>query len=277
MQTPGNEKQVGKGIASSKATRHNIWITSKLWNEHHRPDKVHEAVRATLSDLGVDYLDLYLMHWPVAFVPHDDNGGGAEDKIDKNTSILQTWRAMEELVRLGLTRHIGISNFARRDVEKLLKDAEIKPYAHEFETHPYLQQQGFVDWHADIGVKVIAYSPLGNTNPTYDGHKPDLGPLLEDPFWVEIAGEKGCSVAQAVLGWGLERGTVVIPKSVHRGYIKQNLGALEVEFGRGEMGKIAAADKKMRFNDPGKGWGIKLFRDLDDPTKLDGDEDLGEL
>jgi len=272
----GNEKQVGKGIASSKVARHDIWITSKLWNEHHRPYKVHEAIRATLSDLGVDYLDLYLMHWPVAFVPDDSSSSGGTEKIDKHTSILQTWRAMEELVRLGLTRHIGISNFARADVERLLRDAEIRPYAHEFETHPYLQQQDFVDWHEDIGVKVIAYSPLANTNPTYDGHKP-VAPILDDLFWVKIADEKDCSVAQAVLGWGLERGTVVIPKSVHKDYIKQNLGALEVEFGKKEMKKIAMADKKTRFNDPGKGWGIKLFRDLDDPTELDDDDDLSEL
>ncbi|KAH7035534.1 aldo/keto reductase [Microdochium trichocladiopsis] len=267
----GNEREVGKGITRSKVHRSDIWVTSKLWNADHRPDRVHEAIGKTISDLGVRYLDLYLMHWPVAFVP-----GGSGTELDNKTSILTTWRAMEDAVRAGLTRHIGISNFARADVEALLKEAKIKPYAHEFETHPYLQQQHFVDFHSDNGIKVIAYSPLANTNPTYDGNKP-VAPIFEDPIWRDMAERKNCTVAQAVLGWGLQRGTVVIPKSVHKEYIKENLNARRVDFTEEEMQEIAAADKKVRFNDPGKGWGVRLFADLDDPTRLDGDEEVSEL
>lgn len=258
-----NEDQTGKGIAASGVAREDIWVTSKLWNEHHRPDKATEAIKKSISDLGVEYLDLYLIHWPVAFIP------GEGTKLDKETSIFDTWRALENLVRANLTRHIGISNFAKKDVEAILDMCTICPYAHELETHPYLQQQDFVDFHKEVGIKVIAYSPLANTNPTY--HK-DIKPLLEDPFWKELASKKNATVAQTVLAWGIQRGTIVIPKSVHEKYIEENLGALKINFTGEEMKAIRAQDKKVRMNNPGKGWGVKLFADLDDPTKLDGEK-----
>ncbi|KAL7629142.1 hypothetical protein AAE478_000661 [Parahypoxylon ruwenzoriense] len=262
-----NEKYTGQGIAAANVAREDIWVTSKLWNEHHRPDQATAAISKSISDLGVGYLDLYLMHWPVAFVP------GEGTKLDKKTSITDTWRTMENLVRADLTRRIGISNFAKKDVEAIMDMCTICPYAHEFETHPYLQQQDFVDFHKDIGVKVIAYSPLANTNPTYDS---GLEPILEDPFWKDLASRKNATVAQTILAWNLQRGNVVIPKSVHEKYIKENIGALEISFTDDEMKTIRGQDKKTRMNDPGKRWGVKLFADLDDPTKLDEKED-GEL
>ncbi|RYP57469.1 hypothetical protein DL769_009453 [Monosporascus sp. CRB-8-3] len=272
-----NEDETGKGIAAANVSREDIWVTSKLWNEHHRPDearareyppmhfyprthKATKAIKKSISDLGVGYLDLYLIHWPVAFVP------GKGTKLDKEVTIVDTWRAMENLVRANLTRYIGISNFAKRDVQTILDICTICPYAHEFETHPYLQQQDFVDFHKEIGMKVIAYSPLANTNPTFDS---DLKPVLEDPFWKDLAKKKDATVAQTVLAWGIQRGTIVIPKSVHEKYIKENQGALKIEFTEGEMGEVAKQDKKVRMNDPGKSWGVKLFADLDDPTDLD--------
>ncbi|KAH9883599.1 Aldo/keto reductase [Xylariomycetidae sp. FL2044] len=262
-----NEDQTGKGIEAAKPARKDIWVTSKLWNSDHRPDEVTAAISKSISDLGVGYLDLYLMHWPVAFVPDEGN------KLDEETTILDTWRAMENLVRANLTRHIGISNFAKKDVEAIMDMCVICPYAHEFETHPYLQQQEFVDFHREIGVKVIAYSPLANTNPTY--HK-DVKPIMEDAFWKGVAEKKNATVAQAVLGWGLQRGTIVIPKSVHEKYIEENQGALDITYTDEEMAAIGKEDKKVRMNNPGKSWGVKLFADLDDPTKLeDADEDTG--
>ncbi|KAI1805955.1 putative dihydrodiol dehydrogenase [Daldinia bambusicola] len=263
-----NEDQTGKGIASAKVPRDDIWVTSKLWNEHHRPKDVEKAIKKSLSDLGLEYLDLYLMHWPVAFVP------GEGTKIDEQTSIIDTWRAMEDLVRANLTRYIGISNFAPKDIEVILDICKICPYAHEFETHPYLQQQDFVDYHKDINMKVIAYSPLANTNPTYHS---GLAPIIEDPFWKKLASEKQATVPQVVLAWGLQRGTVVIPKSTHEKHIKENFDALDIGFTQDEMDAILKQDKKKRMNDPGKGWGIKLFEDLDDPTDLDENEKDQEL
>jgi alcohol dehydrogenase (NADP+) len=202
----------------------------------------------------VGYLDLYLMHWPVAFNPIRG------PLLDKSVTIAETWAAMEELVRANLTRFIGISNFAHKDVVDLLEVADIKPYAHEFETHPYLQQQAFVDYHRSIGIKVIAYSPLANTNPIY---KSKIRPILDDPFWIGVAAKKKISVAQAVLGWGLARGTVIIPKSVTEGFIAENRGALQVGFSGEEMRVVEGQDKRARMNDPSESWGVELFGDLD--------------
>ncbi|KAJ9144094.1 Aldo/keto reductase [Pleurostoma richardsiae] len=266
-----NEDETGKGIVDSGVSREDIWVTSKLWNTFHRPSEVRAAAEKSISDLGVDYLDLYLIHWPVAFVP----GSGTE--LDTSTSILDTWRAMEDLVRANLTRYIGVSNFAKADVEALLAEADIRPYAHEFEAHPYLQQQEFVDWHLEEGIKVIAYSPLGNTNPTYDGRGKEVPPLLKDEFWVGVAERKNATVAQAVLAWGLQRGTVVIPRSVNLAHIDENYGAVKISFTEEELQEIAKTDRKARMSNPGKNWGVKLFADLDDPTKLDDEPVEDEL
>ncbi|KAI0482884.1 aldo/keto reductase [Xylariaceae sp. FL0804] len=278
-----NEDQTGKGIAAAGVPRDRIWVTSKLWNTDHRRAEAEAAVAKSINDLGVDRLDLYLMHWPVAFVP-----GGKDNELDVDTSIVDTWRVMEDLVRANRTRLIGVSNFARRDLERILAACEVCPYAHEFETHPYLQQQDFVDWHRDVGVRVIAYSPLANTNPTYHHREvagddgagagagagaPSLPPILEDPFWLDLAARKNATVAQAVLAWGLQRGTVVIPKSVRERHLTENLGALDIEFTADEMAAVARQDRRTRMNDPGRAWGVRLFADLDDPTRLDGDAD----
>lgn len=259
---PDNEDFVGQALGSSKApARHKYWVTSKLWNTAHQPKLVGAALNKTLSDLSIPYLDLYLMHWPVSFLPHTSPG---RTIVDQDTSILDTWRAMEDLVRANLTRHIGVSNFSPRQLDDLLQRCEIRPFAHEFETHPYLQQQEFVDWHAEQNITVIAYSPLANMNPTYKDKYPGLGPILEDPFWKDLAGKKNVTVAQAVLAWGRQRGTVVIPKSVHQKRIAENLGSLHVRFSKKEMSAIAQQDRRSRFNNPSKGWGVELFEGLDD-------------
>ncbi|KAK7458424.1 glycosyl hydrolase family 10 [Colletotrichum acutatum] len=254
-----NEDQTGKGLASSGIPRKDVWVTSKLWNTDHRADRAAAAIKKSISDLGVDYLDLYLIHWPVAFIPDDPNNA-----LDRETTLVDTWKTLEGFVKANLTRHIGLSNFAKADVETILKTAEIKPYAHEFETHPYLQQQEFVDWHKEQGIEVIAYSPLANTNPTYSD---DLPAIYEDKFWVDVAAKKGVSVFQAVLAWGIQRGTSVIPKSTKDSHIISNRKALEIEFTKDELREIGKQDKKHRLSNPGAKWGVKLFADLDDPGR----------
>lgn len=239
-------------------------MTSKLWNTHHRASEAHAAIHETLSRLGLAQLDLYLMHWPVAFVP-------GTSELDTTVSLIDTYRTMEALVRANLTRHIGISNFARRDVQAILDVCDICPYAHEFETHPYLQQQEFVDFHARAGVRVIAYSPLGNTNPTYGREHGDLAPLLKDAFWTDLAARKNATPAQVVLAWGMQRGTIVIPKSTSDQHLAENVAARDIKFTDEELEAVAKQDKKARFLDPSKGWGVQLFGDLD------GHTDLGEL
>lgn len=197
------------------------------------------------------------MHWPIAQHP---NG-----TYDNTTSITSTWHAMESLLRLGLTRHIGISNFSPGQLTQILDHClagGICPVAHEFETHPYLQQQEFIDQHRRLGIQVIAYSPLANLNPIYNSELPSI---LKDPFWVDLAARKNVSVAQAVLGWGMQRGTVVIPKSVHEERIAENWAANGVAFTAEEMAEIGREDRAVRFNDPSEEWGVKgkLFAGLD--------------
>lgn len=272
-----NEAQTGRGLAAAAAhhphrARDALWVTSKLWNTHHRPAEARRAlVDDTLAHLGLAQLDLYLMHWPVALRP---DAPTTPPVLDRSVSLVDTWRAMEDLVRANLTRHIGLSNFARHEVEAILAVCDICPYAHEFETHPYLQQQDFVDWHAEIGLRVIAYSPFGNTNDVYDGKHRDLAPLLQDPFWTALAATKNVTSAQAVLAWGLQRGTIVIPKSTSDKHLLENLVAQGVTFTEEEMVEIGKQDKKARFNNPSKNWGVTLFSDLDDHIDVEQVDEL---
>ena len=263
-----NEEYVGKALNSKHApSRSSYWLTSKLWNTMHQPNNVPKAFNKTLSDLNTTYLDLYLMHWPVAFLPDQKSG---RNIVDQDTRITDTWRAMETLASAYKAsngaygaRNIGISNFSPRQIDAILSMCTICPYAHEFETHPYLQQQEYVDWHSKHDTKVIAYSPLANLNPTYKDIRPDLRPILEDEFWVNVASKKNVSVAQAVLAWGMQRGTIVIPKSTHEKRIEENIGSVVVKFSKGEMEEVAKEDKKVRFNNPSKAWGVELFEGLD--------------
>ncbi len=268
-----NENYVGSGLSTTNLSRSNYWITSKLWNTHHRPSLVGEALNQTLKDLNTTHLDLYLMHWPIAFLPDVPSG---RTIVDQDTSLMDTWRAMEALVTQNLTRYIGISNFSPRQIDEILKNCAICPFAHEFETHPYLQQQEFVDWHREKGMEVIAYSPLANLNPTYDGTHKSIPSILEDEFWTDVAAKKNVTVPQAVLGWGRKRGTTVIPKSTHGEYIEENF-ASALEFSDEEMVKIGEKDRRARFNNPSKAWGVELFEGLDDGTNRFMMDVAGEL
>ncbi|CAF9936506.1 MAG: hypothetical protein HETSPECPRED_010355 [Heterodermia speciosa] len=258
----GNEKEVGKGIAHGLAElglrREDIWVTSKLWNDHHERSKVGEALDTTLTDLGIDYLDLYLMHWPVASV-------GGRNTID----YIETWHAMEKLLRTGKVRHIGVSNFDPVQLNRLIKRSAIKPAFHQFELHPYLQQNEWVQVHKDHGINVTAYSPFGNTNPTYtapgdDENEPPL--LLENSIIANIALVRGCTPAQVVLAWGIHRGTSVIPKSSHAARIEENYGTLRCQLQKSDFEEITAIGEKYvrRFNNPAKGWGVDLYEGLED-------------
>ncbi|KAJ4128904.1 hypothetical protein NW768_007427 [Fusarium equiseti] len=250
-----NEEPVSKGIKASGIKREDIWVTSRLENENHRSELVRKAIEASIANLGVEYLDLYLINYPIAWTPHSDP---LTREIDNKTTLEETWKAMEGLVHAGLTRHIGISNFSPKDIKKILKIATIRPYAHQFETHPYLQQQSFVDFHKKEDIKVIAYSPLATTNPTYGDQYPAI---LQDKFWVNMAEKKNLTVAQTILAWGQARGTVVVTKSVHPDFISDNFHSQNVEFSEEELTEIEKQDKKIRLLNP-KHWG-DLFEGLD--------------
>ena len=175
---------------------------------------------------------------------------------------------MEALLARGTVRFIGVSNFSPHQLYKLVKYSSIKPAVHQMELHPYLQQRHWVTFHQQHNIAVTAYSPLANSNPIYHGRSDsDDGPppLLKNKVLNKIGKSRGCTVAQVALAWGMNRGTVVIPKSSHVARIKENYASKDCPLSLNDMNEIKALEKKYlkRFNNPGKGWGLDLFEGLD--------------
>ncbi|KAJ5251646.1 hypothetical protein N7489_002056 [Penicillium chrysogenum] len=259
----GTEVAVGKAIKQSGIPRNEIFVTSKLWNNKHHPDDVGPALQASLDDLGMEYLDLFLMHWPVAFkrgddpFPSDKDGNLITDDID----YLDTYKAMEGLVKSGKAKAIGVSNFSQREIERILANATIKPAVHQMEMHPWLQQKEFFKFHRMHGIHVTQYSPFGNQNEIY-GSREDHGQLVNDKTLVEIGKKYGKTSNQVALAWGIAHGRSVIPKSKSPERITQNFDiAFELE--PEDIEKIDSIDKKLRFNDSSKDFGYELFTGLD--------------
>ncbi|CAK7220015.1 hypothetical protein SBRCBS47491_004046 [Sporothrix bragantina] len=250
----GNEKEVGAGIKASGVDRKDIFVTSKLWNTHHAPADVERAVDETLADLQTDYLDLYLIHWPVAFRHVDDKTrfpvNPETEQIDViDVPIADTWKALEAVVRKGKIRTIGVSNFTREAIEELWKTAEIRPAVNQIEAHPYLQQPAFLKWQQDNGIVVQAYSPMGNN--IYN--KPRA---IDDPVVIELAKSLGKEPGQVLISWAVQRGTVVLPKSVTPARITQNLETFELP--QSAVDTITKLDSHTRYNFP-KRLGVNIF------------------
>jgi alcohol dehydrogenase (NADP+) len=175
---------------------------------------------------------------------------------------------------IAKVHHIGVSNFSPHQLQKVISTTGIKPYAHQMELHPYLQQSDWIKSHEDLGISVTAYSPLGNSNPTYrfDTEKKEPPPLLENDLITNIALRRNCTSAQVALAWGFRRGAgrgrglSIIPKSSHIEHIKENFGAFDCVLEDEDLEAIKSIEKDYvkRFNNPSKGWGVKLFEGLDD-------------
>lgn len=246
----GNEKEVGQAISESIAagtvTREELWITSKPWNDHHGRENIIPAIKQTLEDLQLDYLDLYLIHWAVP--QKVANAEKAEDFYTlEERPLTDTWKGMEDAVHAGLTRHIGMCNFSVKKLQQIIDSAEIMPMVNQVEMHPYLRQQALVDFCQDNGIVVTAYSPLGsNDNPL---RKADAAILLKDETVAAIAEKRGCTPAQVLLAWNMQRGVVVIPKSVNPVRLQQNLDALNVSLTEEDMDTINGLDKHYRYLD----------------------------
>ncbi|KAJ5489513.1 oxidoreductase [Penicillium diatomitis] len=259
----GTEGSVGKGIKASGVPRDQIFVTTKLWNNKHHPDDVGPALQDSLNDLGIEYIDLFLMHWPVAFkrgdemFPKDKDGDTVTDDID----YVDTYKAMEKLLKTGKVKAIGISNFAKKEVERLIQSTEVVPAVHQMECHPWLQQKTFMDYHKEKGIHVTQYSPFGNQNEIYKAQEKH-GKLVDDKTLIEIGKKYGKSSNQVALAWGIAHGRSVIPKSKSPERIAQNFqGVFDLD--QADIEAIDKIDKKLRFNDSSDSFGYNFFTDLD--------------
>jgi alcohol dehydrogenase (NADP+) len=248
----GNEHEVGRALedsfADGLAKREDLWISSKLWNDKHAMEDVVPALQQTLSDLRLDYLDLYLVHWPVAVkkglvFPKSGQDMASLDEIP----LSATWKGMENAVQQKLCRHIGVSNFGIRKLLDLSAMARIKPEVNQVELHPYLPQRELVETCEAQGVHVTAFSPLGSPDRPAGPKKADAPVLLDDPIIAFVARAKGISPAQVLLAWALARNTSVIPKSVHPERMKANLDAAEIALTDEDLLHIAGIDTQQRF------------------------------
>ncbi|AGA23175.1 Reductase protein YvgN [Bacillus subtilis subsp. subtilis str. BSP1] len=211
-----NEEGVGIGIKESGVAREELFITSKVWNEDQGYETTLAAFEKSLERLQLDYLDLYLIHWP------------GKDKYK------DTWRALEKLYKDGKIRAIGVSNFQVHHLEELLKDAEIKPMVNQVEFHPRLTQKELRDYCKAQGIQLEAWSPLMQ------------GQLLDNEVLTQIAEKHNKSVAQVILRWDLQHGVVTIPKSIKEHRIIENADIFDFELSQEDMDKIDALNKDER-------------------------------
>lgn len=267
----GNEKEVGEGI--NKAIKdglvktEELFIVSKLWNNFHHPDSVKLAIKKVLSDLNLEYIDLFYMHFPIAqtFVPIEKQYppnfycGDGDKWSFEDVPLLTTWRAMEELVEEGLVKSIGISNFVGALIQDLLRGCKIRPAVLEIEHHPYLVQPRLIEYAKTEGIHVTAYSSFGPQSFVELDHPKvkDCTTLFKHETITSIASAHGVPPAKVLLRWATQRGLAVIPKSNKKERLLGNLKINDFDLSEAELEKIEALDIGLRFNDPWT-WGYNI-------------------
>ncbi|RQM05890.1 hypothetical protein DH86_00002206, partial [Scytalidium sp. 3C] len=248
----GNEKEAGEGVARAikdgLVKREDLFIVSKLWNSFHDGDKVEPIARKQLADWGLEYFDLFIVHFPVALKYVDPSSGVQLS----NATIQETWTAMESLVEKKLTKSIGISNFQGSLILDLLRYAKIRPATLQIEHHPYLVQPTLIKLAESEGIAVTAYSSFGPQSfIELDWQKAKDTPVLfEHPTITALAQKYNKTPAQVLLRWSTQRGIAVIPKSNNQQRLEQNLHVTEFDLTKEELESISALDRNLRFNNP---------------------------
>jgi alcohol dehydrogenase (NADP+) len=249
-----NEKEIGFSLQKAMnggIRREELWVTSKLWNDKHAEEDVIPACQQTLNDLQLEYLDLYLVHWPF---PNRHAPGVDVNSRDPHaipyihSNFMKTWRQMEKLAAMGLVRHIGTSNMTIPKLKLLLQDAKFKPAANEMELHPHFQQPEFFRYCVDNAILPIGFAPIGSpTRPDRD-KSPDDTVDIQDPVIVKIAARLNVHPAVVCIKWAVQRGQVPIPFSIHPREYLSNLKAATVDpLTDEEMQEIAGIDKNNRL------------------------------
>lgn len=250
----GNEKEIGEALKQvfdeGLVRREDLWITSKLWNNAHQKDRVIGALEQTLSDLQLSYLDLYLIHWPVAFKPDVMNATKPEDFLSlQEVPINETWKMMEMAQEKGLTKSIGVSNFSIKKLKSLLDSCQLKPVMNQVEMHPYLPQNELLSFCFENEIALTAYSPLGSGDRPAAMKKDDEPGLMDIPTVKEIAATHHCTPAQVLISWHVHRDCCVIPKSTNPERLEQNLKSNSINLNKSDMETLAAIEKSYRFVD----------------------------
>jgi alcohol dehydrogenase (NADP+) len=257
-----NEPEVGRGIKESLTEgivkREEIWITSKLWNNAHESDQVIPAIKKTLTDLQLDYLDLFLIHWPIAVKPGILFPNTADDyQTLAEVPLTATWQGMEAALKQGLCKHIGVSNFSQQKINTVIEKANHKPEVNQIECHPYLQQNDLLAYCRSQDILITAYSPLGSGDVADIRYavrpdafkKTDEPSLLAHPLILEIAAKHSFTPAQVLIAWGINRDTVVIPKSVNPQRLADNLASADIILPQEDRSAIATLDRHYRYVD----------------------------
>lgn len=249
-----NEKEVGNALEfvfkNGLVTRSEMFVTSKLWNSNHRLEDVQPALKKTLKDLKLDYLDLYLVHWPISFKKGVGFAQTREEYFTYNdVPLSQTWEGMGECMRKGLTKHIGVSNFNISKLEEIINSGNQMPEMNQVEMHPFLPQHKLVDYCRSKGIHLTAYSPLGSGDRPSNRKKTDEPSLLGHPVILELAQKHHVSSAQILIAYSVNRGIAVIPKSVNKDRIMQNLSSIEVELDMEDTKKLDGIVLRFRFID----------------------------